>query len=211
MLFPAGKKDLSSIPRTDGLFELRARSLCPEQILGRGGRAKPVKSGKTRQTFPKRWRIHQTSHLGLIPFFLLYSFRQQVMSQLQMRSLHTKSITEPPRFGDPRQFGWPASEVAERFLVVVGCRFFKPHQRWNRMKRGKSKQIVASTRQNARRDLWVHPEIMDNGQASIGVNNDLDQSWARRRAFGAHVRLRDFCLRSVDCMYWSGLRGLANG
>jgi hypothetical protein len=40
---------------------------------------------------------HQALRLGLIPFFLLYSFRQHVMSQLQMRSLHRKFITEPLR------------------------------------------------------------------------------------------------------------------
>jgi len=41
----------------------------------------------------------QAPHLGLISLFLLYSFRQHAMSQLQMRSLHTKSINQPPRFG----------------------------------------------------------------------------------------------------------------
>jgi len=41
----------------------------------------------------------QAPLLGLIPFFLLYSFRKHVMSQLQMRSLHTRSITQPPFWG----------------------------------------------------------------------------------------------------------------
>ena len=55
------------------------------------------------RTGAKGGDCRQAPLLGLIPFFL-YSFRKRVMSQLQMRSLQTRSITQPPRFGGPGYF-----------------------------------------------------------------------------------------------------------